>query len=134
MRTTKYFLSVLSVLLLIVMAPTAAAHIFTYKTSTMEWIGEKSSLEDGTPVQWGLVANETFQFDISLTIPDYDFNSMNDGDVITARINDLVTDVKSSGLFEKNTIVHSTFGFLAYKYDGHISTDWDLIIDVTTSN
>jgi len=108
--------------------------LFTYETAEMKWTGEKSSLQDGTPLYLDLMASDTFQFEISFIIPDIDFDAMNELEVIDRRINDVATNVRSSGVFENNIIEHSTFWFLAYKYEGYIYTEWNLMVDIANNN
>lgn len=130
MKARKYLLSTLAALLPLTFVQSASAHmLLTYETAVMKWTGEKSSLQDGTPLYLDLYSDTTFQFEIDFAIPDIDFNSMSELEVIDRRINNVATNVRSSGIFETNTLVHSTFWFSAYKYEGQIYTEWELIVD-----
>lgn len=135
MKAKRYFLSAISALLLLTFVQSASAHmLLTYETAVMKWTGEKSQLQDGTPLYLDLYSGETFQFEISFALPDIDFDSMNELEVIERRINNVATNVRSSGVFETNTIVHSTFWFLAYKFEGKIYSEWQSIVDFVNND
>lgn len=135
MKAKKHFLPAISALLLLTFVQSASAHmLLTYETAVMQWVGERSSMQDGTPLYLDLYSGETFQFEISFVIPDIDFDSMGELEVIERRFNNAATNIRSSGFFEKNAIENSTLWFLVYKYEEHIYAEWELIVNFANNN
>jgi len=134
MKITKYLLSTLSAFFLFAFTQGASAHmLFTYQSSEMKWITEKSYSSDGVLLGIDALWYNSFQFDITLITPDLDLN-LDELEVRTMQFDNPIVSVSPSGLFRSPIVERSNFWLEAYKIDGHVYTDWTLTFDITDGN
>lgn len=131
MKARKYFLSILSPLLLMMFTQATSAHmLFTYESSVMNWMGEKAYYQDGTPIGMDFLAPYTFQFDVTLITPDIHFD-LDEMEMVAMEFDNPIVNISSYSLFHTISIERSRFWVEAYKYEGKIYTDWMLTFDIS---